>query len=83
MNGKLLELWVGNRDTGILVRPDDKYPAMWRVWQGSRVSDMVNLTRAKDAAVSWMNHARRRGAQWGQSIEWKVCVDSRKARRRV
>jgi len=33
------------------VRPDEKYPTMWRIhWPDGEVSDMVNLTRARDAA---------------------------------
>lgn len=33
------------------VLPDEKYPAMWRIhWPDGEVSDMVNLTRARDAA---------------------------------
>jgi hypothetical protein len=35
------------------VVPDATYPGIWRVrWPDGRLSDMVNLTRAKDAAVS-------------------------------
>ena len=35
------------------IEPDSKYPNMWRVRLPSgQVSDMVNRTRAKDAAVS-------------------------------
>ena len=35
------------------VVPDEKYPGMWRVRSSdSRLSDMLNLTRAKDAAVT-------------------------------
>jgi hypothetical protein len=33
--------------------PDSKYPSMWRArLSDGHVTDMVNLTRAKDAAVS-------------------------------
>lgn len=46
-------LYTGNKFTGVSVRPDPKWPGMWRVHQGDKVSDMVNLTRAKDAAVFW------------------------------
>ena len=32
--------------------PDDKYPGMWRIkLPGAPLSDMVNRTRAKDAAM--------------------------------
>jgi hypothetical protein len=35
------------------VKPDQDYPGLWRVHlPGGHVSDMVNLTRAKDAALS-------------------------------
>jgi hypothetical protein len=43
-------LYVGNRFTGIVVRPDEKYPSMFRIYRPTP-SDMVNLTRAKDAAL--------------------------------
>jgi hypothetical protein len=49
--------WRGNdllfrRRLVASVDPDSKYPNMWRVRLPSgHVSDMVNLTRAKDAAV--------------------------------
>jgi len=33
------------------VKPDERYPSMWRIyWPDGEVSDMVNLTRARDAA---------------------------------
>jgi hypothetical protein len=32
--------------------PDETYPGMWRVLSGGRLSDMLNLSRAKDAAVA-------------------------------
>jgi hypothetical protein len=34
------------------VEPDIEWPGMWRVRWGGGLSDMVNLTRAKDAAIS-------------------------------
>ena len=35
------------------VKPDDRYPTMWRIhWPDGSVSDMVNLTRARDAAAA-------------------------------
>jgi hypothetical protein len=35
------------------LKPDDRYPTMWRIhWPDGEVSDMVNLTRAKDAAMA-------------------------------
>jgi hypothetical protein len=33
------------------VKPDERYSSMWRIhWPDGEVSDMVNLTRARDAA---------------------------------
>jgi hypothetical protein len=38
---------------GLAIVPDEKYPGMWRVkLLNGLLSDIVNLTRAKDAAVS-------------------------------
>ena len=54
------ELYYGNaRKPLARVVPDAKYPGMWRIaWPDGRQSDMVNLTRAKDAAiVLGMRHA--------------------------
>lgn len=43
------------------VVPDAAYPGMWRVqWPDGRLSDMANLTRAKDAAACFMETAKRR-----------------------
>jgi hypothetical protein len=51
MSPVALDLLIGRRRTGISVRPDPVHPSMWRIHEGDRVSDMVNLARAKDAAV--------------------------------
>jgi hypothetical protein len=35
------------------VKPDEVYPTLWRIhWPDGSVSDMVNLARAKDAAMA-------------------------------
>ncbi|MGB8628613.1 MAG: hypothetical protein WCD69_04380 [Xanthobacteraceae bacterium] len=34
------------------IEPDANWPGMWRVRFGDELSDMVNLSRAKDAAIS-------------------------------
>jgi hypothetical protein len=34
------------------IEPDSKWSGMWRVRCGGQLSDMVNLSRAKDAAKS-------------------------------
>jgi hypothetical protein len=46
-------LYIGRKFAGIRVISDEKYPSMWRIhWADGEVSDMVNLTRAKDAALA-------------------------------
>ena len=47
--------------------PDDRWPGMWRVRNGDCLSDMVNLTRAKDAALYW---ARPRGLGGEEIVRW-------------
>lgn len=48
--------------------PDEIYPSMYRIhWPNGDISDMVNLTRAKDAAVLI---ARRRYPEHNQSVGW-------------
>jgi len=43
----------GSRRPLVHVVPDDRWPGMWRlVWPDGRLSDMVNLARAKDAAIA-------------------------------
>ena len=52
--------WDGNdlylgRSSNLLcsVVPDERYAGMWRVkYTDGRMSDMVNLSRARDAAIS-------------------------------
>jgi hypothetical protein len=34
------------------IEPDTNWPGVWRVRFGGRLSDMANLSRAKDAAIS-------------------------------
>jgi hypothetical protein len=49
------DAWVLYRSKAVLIEvaSDQKYPGMWRVRDNSGdLSDMVNLTRAKDAAKS-------------------------------
>lgn len=44
-------LSIGRKFTGLTVKSDARWPTMWRIHFAGQVSDMVNLTRAKDAAV--------------------------------
>jgi len=51
--------------------PDDTYPTMWRIhWPDDRVSDMVNLARAKDAATAICE--RGPPARNRNSFHWKL-----------
>jgi hypothetical protein len=48
------------------LEPDANWPGMWRVrWRDGTLSDMVNLTRAKDAIACFLEtvERRRRGRQ--------------------
>jgi len=60
-------LRIGNKLTGLVIRPDDRYDQMWRIHYQGKVSDMVNLTRAKDAAVGWV---RPRGLGGTEKSSW-------------
>jgi hypothetical protein len=63
------ELHIGRQPTGFLVCPDGVWAGMWRIHApDGRVSDMVNLPRAKDAAVAW---ARPRGIGGGELVRWR------------
>jgi hypothetical protein len=44
-------LYYGRRAV-IDVVPDKRWPTMWRVKLGDQLSDMANITRAKDAAMA-------------------------------
>jgi len=62
-----IDLHIGRRYTGVSVRPDFEWPGMWRVHQGDRVTDMTNLSRAKDAGITW---ARPRGLGSSELARW-------------
>lgn len=58
-------LYVGSRFTGIAVVPDAKWPGMWRVrTPDGRLSDMVNLARAKDAGFARAHVGGEEVARW-------------------
>ncbi len=63
-----LRLYINSRFTGVTVVPDAEWPDMWRIrHDDGRLSDMVNLSRAKDAAITW---ARPRGLGGGEAAQW-------------
>jgi hypothetical protein len=61
-------LSIGNRFTGLVVCPDPRWPNMWPIHFGGRISDMVNLARAKDAAISWV---RAEGQGGAKGVRWE------------
>ena len=65
-----MKLYIGKKFTGISVEPDDRWPGMYRVhWPDQPPSVMVNLARAKDAAMRWVG---RDGGQQGRGLTWKA-----------
>ena len=65
----ILDLFIGTRRTPVSLHPDPDWPGQWRIHRGDQVSDMVNLTRAKDAAIAW---ARPRGLGSGEVAHWRT-----------
>jgi hypothetical protein len=64
------ELFIGRRATGVSVCRDECYPQMWRIRdRDGTLSDMVNLARAKDAAIG---RARPRGLGGSDVLTWKA-----------
>jgi hypothetical protein len=64
-----MTLLIRNRATEIELRPDHKYPTLWRIHAANgQISDMLNLARAKNAAVAW---ARSRGLSGSEIVQWK------------
>jgi hypothetical protein len=55
--------------------PDATHPGMWRVrWPDGRLSDMTNLTRAKDAVACFIETAERRRRGRHSPSEGRLCV---------
>ncbi len=56
------------------VVPDTRWPDMWRIaWPDGQISDMVNLTRAKDAAVAIAE--RGPPSRYQRLLWWKLCIE--------
>jgi len=54
--GDQLYCGSGNRHVPVSIEPDATYPGMWRIRRSDgTLSDMVNRTRAKDAAETIAN----------------------------
>ena len=57
------------------VIPDTIHPSMWRVqWPDGSLSDMANLTRAKDAAACFIETEERRHRGRQSLSEGRRCV---------
>jgi hypothetical protein len=55
----------------VRVVPDDIYPNMWRmIWPDGQVSDMTNLSRAKDAAAEICDRGPPRRDR--RRFHWKI-----------
>jgi hypothetical protein len=53
-DGRLFLFYRDNRNPLVTIEPDSKYPGMYRIrFPDGGLSDMVNLTRAKDAALAF------------------------------
>jgi hypothetical protein len=66
------KLYIGKTFTGVTIEPDARWPNMWRVRKGERLSDMVNLSRAKDAALTWARPKDATGGIIGtQVVYWR------------
>jgi len=61
------ELHIGGRRTGITIQRDAVHRGMWRVRQGDELSDITNISRAKEAAITW---ARPRGLGGDEVAHW-------------
>jgi len=57
------------------VVPDSAHRGMWRVrWPDGRLSDMTNLTRAKDAVACFVETEERRQRRRHSPSEGRLCV---------
>jgi hypothetical protein len=57
------------------IERDATFPNMWRVrWPSGVLSDMVNLTRAKDAVAGFMESVGRRQRGRQRQLEASQCA---------
>jgi hypothetical protein len=63
-------LYVDRRSSGYSVVQDERYPTMWRVRSPTGISDMVNRTRAKDAALAMVDLEIRRQPQGARPMRF-------------
>jgi hypothetical protein len=72
-------LRIGTKLTGLVLKPDPDYPQLWRIHYKGQVSDMVNLSRAKEAARSWLEPP----PSGTEASRWKRAESPTDGRRRV
>lgn len=66
----MISLFIGKRDTNIVIVKDDKYDKMFRIiWPDGKVSSMGNLTRAKEASILY---ARSKLKDWDTVHRWNA-----------
>ena len=61
--GNGFTLHLGRSKPLLSVVPDATYSGMWRISHRGRLSDMANLTRAKDAGLTWALGDLNRGQE--------------------
>ena len=61
------DLHISGRKTGVAVERDCIWPGMWRVRLGTDMSDITNISRAKDASIAW---ARPKGLGGDEDARW-------------
>src|SRR5262245_16011543 len=68
-------LKIGNKLTGIVIRPDDQYPTLYRVhWPDRPPSDPTNLTRAcLFYDQDWAVGVFRGLLAYGRGSYWCLC----------
>jgi hypothetical protein len=72
-------LMLGTRNTGVKIIPDAKWSKMFRVeYPPGVISDMVSLTRARDAAVSIVAHHLSQEARVSKNATPGPNLDPRK-----
>src|SRR6516164_338500 len=54
------------------IEPDANWPGMWRVRFGGKLSDMANLSRAKDTAISIVLRALNANSKYAASPVVKI-----------
>jgi hypothetical protein len=60
----------GSKTPVIAVVPDKIYPTMWRIkHRDGKLSDMVNLTRARDAAITFAMNDYRQKTKGVRAVE--------------